>query len=41
MWIGMQAGVKDCTTSTGECLSAATPASSKISIDWLAHYQQV
>jgi hypothetical protein len=39
MWIGMQAGVKDCAKSTGECLSAATPASSKISIDWVAHYQ--
>lgn len=41
MWIGMQAGVKDCAQSTGECLSDATPMSSNISVDWIAHYEKV
>ncbi|MBA8793372.1 hypothetical protein FHX74_000977 [Friedmanniella endophytica] len=41
MWLGVQAGVKDCARSTGECLSSATPTSSNISIDWIAHYKQV
>jgi beta-glucanase (GH16 family) len=41
MWIGMQTGVKDCTKSTGECLSRATPKSSAILIDWVAHYKKV
>jgi len=41
MWIGLQAGVKDCKKSTGECLSSKTPSSSKISIDWIAHYKKV
>ena len=41
MWIGMQAGVKDCSKSTGECLSSATPTSSSILIDWVAHYKKI
>jgi hypothetical protein len=41
MWLGMQAGVKDCAKSTGECLSASTPSSSNITIDWVAHYAKV
>ncbi len=41
MWFGLQAGVKDCAKSTGECLSAATPLSSVITVDWVAHYRQV
>lgn len=40
MWLGVQAGVKDCRHSTGECLSATTPKSSAISIDWVAHYRR-
>ena len=40
MWLGMQAGVKDCAKSTGECLSASTPTSSSIQIDWVAHYKK-
>ena len=38
MWLGVQSGVKDCATSTGECLSDQTPLNSAISIDWIAHY---
>jgi len=41
MWLGLQAGVKDCARSTGECLSARTPVSSNISVDWVAHYEKV
>lgn len=40
MWLGVQAGVKDCRVSTGECLSGSTPKSSAISIDWVAHYKR-
>ena len=40
MWIGLQAGVKNCKKSTGECLSSRTPSSSKISVDWIAHYKK-
>lgn len=40
MWLGVQAGVKDCAASTGECLSDQTPLDSAISIDWIAHYQR-
>lgn len=40
MWIGLQAGVKDCAKSTGECLSEATPDSAGITVDWVAHYQR-
>jgi len=40
MWIGFQTGVKDCAKSTGECLDASTPASSDISVDWVAHYRR-
>jgi beta-glucanase (GH16 family) len=41
MWLGIQAGVKNCAVSTGECLSAATPTSSSIMIDWVAHYRRI
>ena len=41
MWLGFQAGVKDCARSTGECLTSATPTSANISIDWVAHYRRV
>lgn len=40
MWLGVQAGVKDCRVSTGECLARSTPKSSSISIDWVAHYKR-
>jgi beta-glucanase (GH16 family) len=39
LWFGIQAGVKDCARSTGECLSTATPTSSTIWVDWVAHYK--
>lgn len=41
MWLGFQAGVKNCAVSTGECLSATTPTTSNISVDWVAHYRRV
>jgi hypothetical protein len=41
MWLGIQTGVKNCAQSTGECLSASTPTSAKISVDWVAHYRKV
>ncbi|MBA8792638.1 beta-glucanase (GH16 family) [Friedmanniella endophytica] len=40
MWLGIQAGVKDCRVSTGQCLSKKTPKSAAISIDWVAHYRR-
>jgi hypothetical protein len=41
MWLGIQTGVKNCAKSTGECLSASTPTTAKISVDWVAHYRKV
>ena len=41
MWFGMQAAVKNCAKSTGECLSSATPTSANIHVDWVAHYRKV
>lgn len=41
MWLGMQAAVKNCAKSTGECLSSKTPASASINVDWVAHYKKV
>jgi len=40
MWLGLQAGVKACPGSTGECVSSSqTPKDSKIYIDWVAHWK--
>lgn len=40
MWIGFQAGAKaPISTATGEVVGSKTPQSSKIYIDWVAHYR--
>jgi hypothetical protein len=42
MWIGFQAGAKaPISTATGEVVGAKTPQTSKIYIDWVAHWRAV
>jgi len=41
MWMGLQTNAKPCDGVNLECVTAATPRTSSVHIDWAAHYTYV